>query len=144
MKLIPVWNSNAVLKNWKTFTEGLEKVCELSAGTESLGTVYNKLLAGELLLWAAYIDDEYCGFCVSQLINDTDGIRHLLIHSLYGKDGKMDKGWYEFGLKQMEEQAKQYGCKTVKFYTVRDRAFAKILEPFGYKVERTLFSKEVK
>ena len=141
-ELIPIYDTKAILKNWKFFREGMKCVEEYSASLDTVDTLYNRLMSQEVLMWAAYKDGDYDGFIVTKPILDALGQWHTLIYALYGNGGQMDEGWWEQGLQRIEAEARKHGQKTVQGYTVR-KGMLKMIEPFGYKVERYLFSKEV-
>lgn len=134
-KLIPVYKPNAIMKNWKFLSEGMEKILAYAEDDTNLIKIFNELLSGELLMWIGFIGGEYKGFITTKVVDTPNipmGNRSLWIMQLYVKPDMPPEVWAE-GFKIIEEYAREYQCKNIKFWTLRDKGWERKLEPFGFK-----------
>lgn len=128
-----------ILAHWSFWQKDLELICgdKYTNGQESLEGYLNFLIHPDsrAIFWAGFIDGKYAGFAIT--VPDGD---HLLVHS-----AKTNRGneIFKFALETVEKYAKERGFRKIKFITKRDKAFAKKMEPQGYKPEQTIFYKEV-
>lgn len=141
LKLIPIHGSNLV-KKWGYFTEGMEKVIRHAKEDENLTTVYNDILAGRVQMWAGFIDKRYVGFIATQVFQTAFGDRRLLIRSIFSSEKVPEEVWQE-GYNILDDYAKRMGCKTMEFYTTRDKAFEKTLKEYRWQPKYTIFEREV-
>jgi retron-type reverse transcriptase len=130
-KLIPMYKIEAVVKNWKFFTEGMEKIFHYTTGDTGFTKVLNEILAGELLMWIGFQDSEYCGFITTKFDQYPMASKFLTAVHLYIKEGK-DSKILELGFPIIYDFARKNGCDKIRFYTMRDGAFKRKMEPLGW------------
>jgi hypothetical protein len=104
--------------------------------------VYNVIMSGHADVWSGWINDRLCSMLVCYS-KDRGTIRPSYLVYLLASDTPMPKEIYAEGLKQIEDRAKQLGCTEIEMYTKRERAFQRILEPYGWTAAYTVFTKEV-
>lgn len=141
--LIPLYEPTAIIKNWRFFIEGIEKIMLHGDDDVSEATILNRLLAGQLLLWICFLDGKYCGFVTTKIDEVPLGKKYLWIVHLY-LTPHTPKDVFLNGMEQIEEFAKKYNCDKLKFYTSRDKPFAKRLSELGWHTSYTEFVKEIK
>jgi len=132
VKLIPIYNPSAIIKNFKHFSEGFEKVMEFAEDDTNLPKIFNELLAGELLLWVGFYNDEYRGFITTKIVETPFGNRALWLMQCYVKIGTKPD-WIFEGISIIRDFAKKQNCTKIKFYTIRDKAWEKRLNEHNFK-----------
>src|SRR3990167_783189 len=146
-KLVPLYNTNAVLKNWHHFSEGLEMVLAHTIGNTNLTVVLNEALAGELLLWIGFLDGIYCGFVTTKIeqavLKDIAGVKKFLsvIH-LYIKKGT-DKQIFIDWFNLLNDFAKRMKCDELRMWSPRD-GWEKKLDKLGWNKTYVEYVLEVK
>ena len=141
-KLIPLYNTESVLKNWKHLSEGMEIVLSHSNGDSDIDEVLNDILSGKLLMWIGFDNNEYCGFVTTIWeIKPTVG-KFLLIAHAYGRNG-LDPSVLMQGLDRLVKYAQEFKAKRVKFYTLRDKAWERKLRKYKFKPSYVEFIREV-
>jgi len=141
-KLIPIYSINGIMRAWPFVADGLEAVLR-NAGTDTnLDKIYNDLLAGNLLLWLAFLNGQYIGFATTSIVSVPTLPKHLWIVHTY-KKLKVPSEWLLKGLERLEEYAKEMGCLDIRFYAKLKPWQAK-LEKLGYAPSYTEYIKEVK
>ena len=154
-KLIPVYDTNAIFKNWNCYAEGMEKVlAHTVSGDSNLITVRAELLSGKLLLWEGLLDNVYCGFATTKTeqvaapevtgVNRFLSIIHLYIKSDLSKFSKASSNEiFINGMKILNEFAKNMKCDQLRMWTPREEYGQKI-EPLGWKKTYVEYVLEVK
>ncbi len=145
-KLIPLYDTQAIIKNWAYISEGMEQVLVYTENDTSLTKILNKLLSGQMLLWIAFVDNIYSGFLTTEIVDypDNTGItRSLWICQLYAKPFLSEKIWKE-GIEIIQKYAEQMNCNNIRFWTKRDKGWEKKLESEGFKRGYTEFIKNLK
>ncbi len=144
--LIPVYDTQAVLKNWQYINEGLERVLSHTENDTSLTKILNKLLSGQMLLWLAFVDDIYSGFFTTEIVdypNNTGTTRSLWVCQLFAKSF-LDKSIWDNGIKILEDYAKNMNCNNIRFWTKRDAGWEKKLNGSGFRRGYTEFIKDLR
>lgn len=131
-KLMPVYDEKAIFNTFGFYIEGIEEVLEYGTGETLLSNVYEELMAKRLLLWVGFLNNKYCGFVTTAFTNTPLGEKVLWIKHLYIKKGLTKDIFFE-GMKDLFAFAKNTGCKTIKFYTIRNKAFFRKLSSRGWK-----------
>ena len=142
-KLIPLYRTDAVLKNWHYFSEGMERVMVFTNGDTNLTQVLNEIMAGETLLWLVIMDDEYRGFLTTKITQTPFGVKSLWLVHLWLKPGT-DQDVFLNGLHELNEFARLSDCNLIRMYTLRDKGFVRKLLPMGWKTGYQEFTREVK
>ena len=141
-QLIPLYKTEAILKNWRFLSEGLEKVLFYCSDDTNISKIMNELLSGEMLMWLGFVNGEYSGFLTTKLVPTPMGNLNLWIMQCYAKPHTPSEVW-EVGLEIIEDYAKTYHCKQIKFYSVRDKGWERKLYSAGFKRGYVEFIKEV-
>jgi hypothetical protein len=123
--------------------EGFESVLKYTHGEHPLNTVYQRIYAGEMMLWLAWLDGKFCGFFTTRVEDTPQGTKVLTVLHAYIKPGTEQLLFTE-GMKEIERVAKKYNCDLVRFFTFRDRGFMRKLSKHGYKPAYVEFVKEIK
>ena len=141
-KLIPLYNTESVLKNWKHLSEGMEKVLTYSNNDTNMDEVLNNILSGKLLMWIGFDNNEYCGFVTTSWeVKPTIGKFLWIVHA-YGKQG-LDPSVLSQALNRLVKYAQEFKAKRVKFYTLRDKAWERKLKKHKFKPSYVEFIREV-
>ena len=140
---MPLWDTQAVLKNWSIFTEGLEKIALHTDDEMDFNTLLNEILSGKLLMWIGFVDGEYNGFSTTKFSENSLGKRYLwVVHGYIKIEGDHD-AWTE-GMKVLEEFARKSNCSALKFYTDREKPYARKISKLGWRITYTEFVKDIK
>jgi hypothetical protein len=131
-KLVPLYDLQAVLNTWKYYQDGLEAVMDNSGSDASLEKAYNDIMSGKILLWVGFLNGEYGGF-VTTSCQTVPGktYKRLWIHHCY-KKAKIPSVWLLAGLRQIEDFARDMGCKEVVFYA-KQKPWQEKLVRLGYE-----------
>lgn len=140
--LIPLYNPQAVWANWSQITKGMEEILKYQTGDTNLEKIFNDCLSGNLLIWVGYEGDEYKGFCTTRIDNIPTVGRFLSIVHVFTEPGLLGSVIPKC-MERLSIFAKENGCIRYRMWTIRDKAFNKILEPEGWKQGYTEFIKEV-
>ena len=141
LKLIPVYNLQAVLNTWHLYVPGIEAILRNSGDDTNIEKIYNEIMAGNLLLWVGFVDDKYVGFLTTCFQDIPMAGRALwIVHTF--KRPKTETAWLLEGFKVIENFAKEKGCKTIKFYALARKWQDRFLA-LGFKIGYTEFIKEV-
>lgn len=132
-KLLPVYDLRAVNNTWAYYIEGIENVLTYSTGEINLTTIYNDLMAQELLLWVGFIDNKYCGFLTTKTVEYPFGERELKIFCLYIKT-EFSKDVFLKGMRKVRSFAKKMNCSSVRFWSLREKGFSKKMIPLGWEL----------
>jgi len=132
-ELIPIYSPQAVMNMWGTITEGEEEVLKYTNGDSSKAKTFNEIMSGQVLLWVAYSDGQYCGYMTTRIDDIPTCYKCVSIIHLYVKDCK----WKEImldGLDKLHEFAKSQGCTKLRMWTIREVAFSRVLKDWrvGY------------
>lgn len=141
LKLIPLYNLQAVFNTWHFYVQGIEAVLRNSGDDTNLEKIYNEIMAGNLLLWVGMVDGKYAGFVTTCFQDLPMGSRSLWVVHTY-KVIKVPTEFLLDGLTIIEKFAKEKGCKSVKFYAKPKRWQDKLMA-LGYAPGYTEFIKEV-
>jgi hypothetical protein len=141
-QILPIYNTKAIVRNWKLIREGMEKVLIHTYQDANLEKIFNELMAGEALLWIWFVGGQYGGFFTTKIEEVPFGERSLWIVHMFSKGANVDM--FREGLEMLDKYAKFMKCKTVRFYTQRDEAFERKLGPLGFKRGYQEFIREVK
>lgn len=141
LKLIPVYNLQAVFNTWHLYVPGIEAVLRNSGDDTNIEKIYNEIMAGNLLLWVGFIDEKYAGFLTTCFQEIPLAGRALWVVHAY-KTPHTVSVWLLEGLRTVEKFAKEKGCKSVKFYALRKPWQEKLIAR-GYQPGYTEFVKEV-
>lgn len=126
-KLIPVYNLQAVLNTWNLYVQGIEAVLRNSGDDTNLEKIYNEIMAGNLLLWVAFVNGKYAGFLTTCFADvPMSGKSLWIVHTFKCK--KVPTDFLIAGLEIIEEFAREKNCKSLKFYAIRKPW----LEKFSY------------
>jgi hypothetical protein len=142
LKLIPLYDAQAILNSWFYLEKGLEEVLKYTNGDSSIERVFNELLAGRLLAWVGFLDGNFIGIMTTRVDDIPTCYKVLSIIHLYVKDIKMSDVFFE-GMKELVEFAKSQGCSKFRMWTIRDKAFEKVLKPFGWNPGYVEFLKDI-
>lgn len=141
LKLIPVYNLQAVLNTWYLYVDGIEAVLRNSGDDTNIEKIYNEIMAGNLLLWVGLLDGVYAGFlttCFQEI--PMSGRSLWIVHTFKCK--KVPTDFLLEGLEIVEKFAREKNCKRLKFYAIRKPWIDK-LERLGFKEGYTEFIREV-
>lgn len=141
-ELIPIYNPHAVINTWGQISDGVDEVLKYTNGDSSRAKILNEILSGNVLLWVGYSDGEYCGYVTTRIDDIPTCYKCLSIVHLYVKDGKWKEIMLE-GLNKLGDFAKSQGCTKFRMWTLRDKAFNRVLEPEGWVDGYSEFTKEV-
>lgn len=142
IKFYPIFDQKAIVDTWPTLLIGIEKSEKFSLGELSLEAIFNDLLASKLLLWMGYVDEKYIGFLTTRVCQILMGKRYMIIEHIYAKE-KIPLDLYLEGQKYLETYAKSMNCEDLRFFTIREKGFERILDKHGYKQAFTMFKKEL-
>lgn len=142
LKIMPITTMQGIINAWPVISIGMEKVMGYSNGNETMETVFNEITSGQCFLWIVFMKSKYTGFFTTVINQPLNGDRFLIIKSMYSKE-PVDKDIHMEVLNKIENIAKKAECKRISFYTLRDKAFDRILVPFGWKQGYMEFIKEV-
>ena len=124
-------NTKAIINIWPYLIEGIEKIIEISDGDFSKGLVFNKILAGELFLWVAFIDGVIAGFVTARINPNLDAKTYLTINQVYSKKG-VTADYFFKSWKKIEEFAKSCKCNNLRMVTM-DEKWGDGLSKLGWK-----------
>lgn len=146
-ELIPLYEPQAVFRNWKDITEGMAKILDYTCGETSVAKIQNDILSGHLLLWIGRQDNEYCGFMTTRIdngnINELAGIKkYMSIIHLYIKEGTSPECFFK-GLLQFKQLAKKWKCNSIRMWTIKAE-WGRALMTRGFKPKYVEYELEVK
>lgn len=145
MRVIPLYNPEAILKAWPLLTPGLERVLEFSNGDDDLTLVLNEALAGHLLIWLVLDDGGvYSGFTTTCIrVSGTHPPHKYLVFNHTYKHPKADfHKFIEAILEITTEFAEKQGCDSMRLYSLRP--LEKMVKAFGFKPSYVEYVKELK
>lgn len=131
VKLIPVYDPQAVLKCWKHIADGLEIVLDHSGNDTSMEKVFNDLMSGRLLLWVGFVDNVYSGFVTTSFHSPSINKKFLWIVHCY-KKAKVPSEFLLEGLTYLEDFARESSCSAIKFYAL-EKPWQNKLKALGYE-----------
>lgn len=131
-KLIPVYDLKALVNTWPYYIDGVEETLK-NENSINLEEIYNRLCSTDLLLWVGFNENKYCGFLITGTSKTPFGKLSLNIISLFIKKG-VNKEIFFLGFDKIKEFAKEINCFNLKFWTRRDKGFAKKLKPLGWEL----------
>ena len=140
-KLIPLYDPEAIFRTWRFIRNGIEAVLENSGDDTSIEKIFNELMAGKLLLWIGFVNNEYVGFVTTQITDVPTCGKFLWIVHAYKKT-KVPSMWLLEGLKKLEAFAKERQCKSIRFYA-KEKPWQEKLIALGYKPGYIEYVKEV-
>jgi hypothetical protein len=141
LRIIPVYNLRAVLNTWHLYVEGIDAVLRNSGDDTNLEKIYNEIMAGNLLLWVAFIDDRYSGFLTTSFADiPMSGKTLWVVHAFKCK--KVPTEFLLEALGMIEQFAKEKDCNSLKFYAIRKPWIDK-LEKMGFREGYTEFIREI-
>lgn len=135
MKLIPVYDINALLNVWPTIIKDVEQVLIFTTGDSTLEKIFNELCSGLLLLWIGFQQNKYCGFLTTRIYETPfkkEKERSLWITHTFIKKG-FDKNIFLEGFNIIKEFGIKQKCHTIRFWSKRDKAFSKRMKPLGWQ-----------
>ena len=132
LKLIPVYEKKALMNAWPHCIEGAEAILKHTVGDTSLEKIFNGLFSGHLLLWVGFNAGKYCGFFTTKFDVASINNKSLDVVHLYIKKG-VDKNIFYQGFDELKKFAKESNCTSLKFWTIRDKAFEKKMKPLGWE-----------
>ncbi len=141
-RLIPLYDFQAVFNTWKFYVDGIEAVLSNSGADTNLEKVFNEIMAGRLLLWVGFVNDEYSGFVTTQIQDIPTCGRFLWIVHCYKKP-KVPTSFLLKGLQRIEEFAREQKCKSIRFYA-KEKPWQQKLIALGYVPGYIEYIKEVK
>lgn len=141
VKIIHLYDTTAIAKNWHFFVEGVEKVLDHSEKDMNITFVYNNLMAGRWYMFTVFNNNKYVGFFIVKEDSTPFGERNVIVVQCYLKPGT-DKNIFGEVVKECEELAKKSKCQKVKCYSLR-KGMEKFVKPFGYKTGYIEYYKEV-
>lgn len=141
MKLIPV-RGDAIVKQWGHFIEGMEKVAKYSRNDGNMESTYNDILSQRSVLWAAFRDNKYIGFVVTQIQQIPFEEPRLTVISFYTNTKLGDSEFLE-GMDVLNNYAKKMNITKMEFFTVRDKGFERYLNQRKWKQKYAIFELEV-
>jgi len=142
LKIMPITSMQGIINAWPVISKGMEKVLGYNNGDDTMESVFNEIVSRQCFLWIVFMDNKYIGFFTTKINQPLNGDRYLIINSIYSKEST-DKESHIKVLNKIEEIAKKAGCKRISMYTLRDKAFNRILAPFGWKQGYQELIKEV-
>lgn len=142
LKLIPVYDPNALLRSFNHFVDGIEAVLNNSGADTSFEKIFNELMSGKLLLWASFVDGRYMGFVTTQVTDIPTCGKFLWIVHAY-KNPKYHTSWLFEALKVLEKFARERGCSSIRFYA-KEKKWQERLVPLGYQPGYIEYVKELK
>ena len=140
--LIPLYNPSAILNSWAMVNDGVEEILKYTTGDASTAKLLNDLLAGSLLMWIGLLENKYIGFLTTRIDNIPTCYKALSIVHLYTKPNIIHNIMLQ-GMDELNKFAKEQGCTKFRMWTVRDKAFEKMLTPDNWQVGYCEFLKEV-
>lgn len=143
LRLIPLYDTTAVLKNFKYLVDGLEAVIKYTDGDSSIEKILNDVLSGRLLMWIGFYNSEYCGYVTTSISTIANGDRTLWIMHAYKKPNLGGLDVLAEGQRILIDYARRYNCKTIRFYTLRGKAFERKLKGYGWKQTYQEFCQEI-
>jgi hypothetical protein len=126
---IPVGMTNAV---WDKLKTRVQKTLDISGNANNLDNIKDSLDSGSLSLWMVSDEDgEYCGFAMTELVQE--GVGGYWCHVAYalGEQGKADV--VPLFLRHIERLAKSWGLIGVKLVSCRKAYYKYIAKPNGYE-----------
>src|SRR4030067_2398338 len=131
IKLIPIYDKDALLNQFHHFVNGLEAVIDNSIGDVSLEVIFNKLMAGKTLLWAVF-KGPHVGFVITDIDHRPNCKSFLWIQQGYIKSGT-DKDVFHEILDEMAINTKKMGCSALRLQTKREKGFERKLSDKGWQ-----------
>lgn len=141
MKIISLYDTVAIAKNWSFFIDGVKAILKHSAKDTNFTTIYNDLLGQKIFMWVIFIDNVYSGFFTAKFryIPDGDGIMTVIQCFLKPTVPKEILGKVS---EHINEIAKKANCKYIKCYSLRT-GMEKRIKAFGFNPSYLEFIKEV-
>jgi hypothetical protein len=132
-ELIPMYSPQAIMNMWGIITEGVDEVLKYTNGDSTKAKTFNEIMSGNLLLWVAYSDGQYCGYMTTRIDDIPTAYKCLSIIHVYVKDHKL-KDLMLAKMSDLNEFAKSQGCTRLRMWTIREVAFSKVLSDWkvGY------------
>lgn len=124
-KIIP--NGQAILSNWKYFTDGLECVLNHNTGDSSYEKVLNEILSGQLTLFIGFLDGKYCGFLTTRYDNYLLADSYITIVHLYIKPGS-PKQIFELGFQYVHDKLCKPNNSKLRFFSPRNGWSKRLLD----------------
>jgi hypothetical protein len=122
---------------WDLIWPGLKKVERHSASHWIPEDVYHAIKSGASVLHLCYVDGDYCGFTVSNLVQNFDGkVLHFWI--VYN-DSKVDI--IKTFMPDVESMAHRAGAKRITFWS--PRKWERRIKAYGFVPAQTEFVKEL-
>ena len=141
-QLLPIYNPKAVFDTWPQITEGMSEILEYTTGDSSFAKILNDLLSGNLLLWVGYKDNEYIGFVTTRIDDIPTCYRALSLVHVFVKHNSLKDIMLE-SITELDRFAKEQNCTKIRMWSIRDKAFNRVLEPIGFKQGYVEFIREV-
>jgi hypothetical protein len=141
IKIIHLYDTTGIIKNWHFFIEGIETVLEHAEKDQSIESVLNNLMSGKWFMWTVFIDKKYVGFFVGREDVTPYGEKSFLIVQCYLKKGTPKEAFGEIA-KECETLAVKAKYDKVKCYSLR-KGMEKKLNMLGYKIGYIEYYKEV-
>lgn len=143
MQVIPLYKPEAVFKALPLISSGIERVLEFSKGDEDLTQVFNRALAGELLIWLVLDKGNYCGFSTTSVnvIGTNPVTKYVVVNHTYKCKEVEQKSFLEALDKTLTSYAKEHQCSSMRIFSTR--ALRKMVANYGYKPSFTEYIKEI-
>ncbi len=142
VKIIHLYDTTAIAKNWHFFVEGMEKILEYVPCEYNVDYLYNMLMSGVWSMYIVFIDDKYVGFySCTQHQQHPHSPKNLIITQCFLKPG-VPKDTFGLILEECVKLAKTLQCKRHIGYSYRN-GMERRLKEYGYKVGVIEFYKEV-
>ena len=129
-ELIPMYSPQAIMNTWGIITEGVDEVLKYTNGDSTKAKTFNEIMSGNLLLWVAYSDGQYCGYMTTRIDDIPTAYKCLSIIHVYIKDGKL-KDLMLAKMSDLNEFAKSQGCTRLRMWTIREVAFSRALKDWN-------------
>ena len=143
-RLVPMYNTTMFLHNWKYFADGMEEVMKYADVDTSIDDVFNRILGGEYLFWACFVGEEYRGFVTTAIRDIPLQGKFLLIVHIYSKPiDNMVSLLNEEHFSVLYNHAKEQGCRQIKFFTRRNKAWEQKLKSMNFRPAYTEFARGV-
>lgn len=123
---------------WDELRKGVDKVLKFSLGLASEQGIYDKVLAGDWLMFSVYEDGTPVVTLVTEIRGRNDGTRLLDVYFCWG--GQVDD-WIDLVNEAFERIARETGCDHIAF---NGRAgWSRMAKRLGYEVNSMIFKKAV-
>jgi hypothetical protein len=123
---------------WDELRQGVEKVLKFSMGLTTEQDIYERVLAGDWIMFAVYSEGAPVVVLVAEIRQRRDETRLLDVYFCWG--GRVDE-WIDLVSSAMDTIAAETGCAHIAF---NGRAgWHKMAKRLGYEVNSMIFKKVV-